>query len=346
MSDDTLLTTPEDIATAVQQVLAESLAYLAPAALHTAVRLRIADHLADGPKTAAELAALTRTDALSLHRVLRFLAMRGVFRVDAREVFHLTPAAQPLRTDVPYSVAAAVELFTDKMYWRPAGHLVDTVRQGATVFPDAFGAPILDYVDTDDPPGQLFADAMDQVSTTEQDLVAACCDLPDTGTVVDVAGGRGGFLKTVLAQHPGLTGVLLERERVLRRHRLGEDPGIAGRWQTRVGDFYAAVPPGADVYVLKRILHDKSEPDILRILHTCREAMTPQSRLLVVDAVAPREEGGMPPAVALSDLLMLTVYEGRERTEAEYRDLLAVAGLRTLRVTPTPAVLSVIEAAA
>ncbi|MGP4091875.1 methyltransferase, partial [Streptomyces sp. KR55] len=234
-------------------------------------------------------------------------------------------------------------LFTDEMYWLPAGRLEDTVRKGSTVFNDIFGGPIFDHVDGDGEPGQVFTDAMATLSTMEQGAIADAYDFPETGTVVDIAGGLGGFLRTVLTKNPGLHGVLLERETVLRRHRL-DDPAIEGRWEAVQGDFFEAVPPGADFYVLKRIVHDKSEADNLRILRAVRKAMSERSRLLVIDAVAPLES--VPPSVTLSDLLMLTVFDGKERTEAEFAELLAAAGLTLLRVIPTPGSLSIIEVTA
>ncbi|MFL4951223.1 methyltransferase [Streptomyces sp. MMS24-I31] len=331
-----------EIAAAVRQVLGDSLGYLYPAALRVALRHDIADHLTDGPKTSQQLAELTGTHAPSLHRILRFLATRGIFEEDDNATFHLTPAAHVLRTDVPYSVRSTALLFTDEMYWQSAGRLEDTVRNGTTAFNDIFGAPFFDHLPGDEEREQLFSDAMDTMSATEQNGIVASYGFPETGTVVDLAGGLGGFLRTVLAGNPGLHGILFERESVLQRHKLDE-PVVEGRWETAAGDFFEHVPPGADFYVLKRIIHDKSDADGLRILRTVRAAMTERSRLLVVDPVRPPAD--VPPSVTLSDMVMLTVFEGRERTEQELEELLAAAGLKSLRVIPTPGALSIVEVA-
>jgi hypothetical protein len=148
-------------------------------------------------------------------------------------------------------------------------------------------------------------------------------------------------LHAVLTRNPGLRGVLFDREPVLGHHRLG-DPAIAGRWETAAGDFYASVPGGADVYLLKRILHDKSDEECRAVLRTIRRAMTVGARLLVIDPVVPAD-GTANPHV-LSDVLMMTVWGGRERTEAELRALLAGAQLNLTRVIPTGAALSIAEA--
>ncbi|GAA2927857.1 methyltransferase [Streptomyces enissocaesilis] len=129
---------------------------------------------------------------------------------------------------------------------------------------------------------------------------------------------------------------------MLQRHTL-DDPAIEGRWETVVGDFFQAVPPGADFYVLKRIIHDKSDADSLRILRTVRDAMSERSRLLIVDAVRP--DADIPPSAVISDVLMLTVFDGLERSEEELEELLSAADLKSLRVVPTPGALSVVEVA-
>ncbi|MFF9020301.1 methyltransferase [Streptomyces eurythermus] len=340
MSDDKAQQAAQ-IAAAIRQVLGDSLGYLYPACLRVAIRAGVPDLLAGGPRTTGQLADATGLHAPFLYRVLRFLATRGVFREDDDGAFHITPAAQVLRSDVPYSVRSAALLFTDEMYWKSAERLEDTVREGTTVFDDIFGVPVFDRVDGDGAPAVLFSEALDSLSMTEQTAIADSYAFPPAGTVVDLAGGTGGFLRTVLARNPKLRGVLFERAPVLARHRL-DDPAIAGRWETVAGDFYESVPAGADVYVLKRIVHDKSRADCLRILRNCRKAMGEGSRLLIVDAVVPDKD--VPPGIVLSDVLMLTVFEGKERTKDEFASLLGEAGLNLLRIHPTPASLSIIEA--
>ncbi len=327
---------------AVRQLLGDSLGYLYSAALRVAVRVGVADHLAAGPLPVERLAALGGVQAEHLHRVLRFLATRGVFREDEDGVFHLTTAASLLRSDSPLPLRSLVMLFTDELYWLPAGRLEDTVRKGSTVFEDIFGAQFFDYLPTDKERSELFSTAMAVLSLTEQGGIVESYHFPGTGEVVDIGGGLGGLLRAILTSNPGLTGILFDREPVLRQHRL-DDPAITGRWETAAGDFYTSIPVGSDIYLLKRILHDKTDADCVRVLRACRQAMPGDGRLLIIDPLVP-PAGDYPVATKLSDILMMAVFEGKERTEDQLAALLAEAGLTLSRVIPTPTALTIAEA--
>lgn len=334
---------PQQIGAAVRQVLRDSLGYLYPAAMRVAVKVGVADHLADGPKTAAEIAASSGVHADHLRRVLRYLATRGVFREDDSGAFHLTTAAGLLRSDSPLGMSSVVLLLTDPMYWLPAGRLEDTVRAGTTVFDDIFGTSLFEYLARDDELGRIFHTALDDLSATEHNGVARACPLPGTGTVVDVGGGRGGLLHAILAEHTGLHGILLDREEVVREHRL-DVPAIAGRWQVVGGDFFADIPPGADAYLLKRIIHDWDEPHSVKLLRACRDALADQGRVFIIDTVVPPGNDDHPSK--LSDLAMMVVFDGKERTENELSDLLAQADLKLNQIIPTGGTLSIVEAVA
>jgi len=327
-------------AASIRQVLGDSLGYLYPAALRVAALTNVADHLTDGPRTVPELAELTGTDAGHLRRVLRFLATRGVFREDESGAFHLTAAADVLRTDSALSVRTTVLLLTDDIYWRCAGKLDDTVRTGTTVFNSLFGSPLFDYLHADADRETLFHVGIADLSNIEQDAIAEAYDFPASGRLVDVGGGPGGFLQAVLNRNPGLTGVLFEQQSVLDQNRM--DASLADRWEPATGDFFAAVPGGGDIYILKRVLHDWDDADSLRILTSCRAAMPEHARVLIIDAVIP--PGNDPHPSKLYDLAMMTIFDGKERTEVEFNDLLAAAGLKPNRIIPTPGTLSIIEA--
>ena len=334
---------PAALGAAVRQVLGDSLGYLYPAALRVAVRVGVADHLAGGPLPVQRLAALGGVQEDHLRRVLRFLATRGVFREDEDGAFHLTTAASSLRSDSPLSVRSTVLLLTDEMYWLPAGRLEDTVRKGTTMFNDIFGSPLFDYLAGDEERARIFHTGIADLSTMEQDGIAESYSFPDTGMVIDVAGGPGGFLQAVLSRNPRLRGVLFDQEPVLREHRL-TDPAIAGRWEIAAGDFFTAVPRGGDMYLLKRVLHDWDDAESLRILRSCRAAMSDQARLLVIDAIVP--PGNDPHPSKLYDIAMMTIFDGKERTEQEFGGLLAAADLKPTRVIATPGTVSIIEAVA
>lgn len=332
---------PSDVGAIVRDVLGDSLGFLYPAALRVAVRLKVADVLAAGPMTVEQLAEATGSHAGHLRRVLRYLATRKVFREDEAGLFHLTAVAGFLRVDSPVPIRSMILLLTDPaIYWEPTGRLEDTVRNGTTVFNEINGMALFDYLAANQDSGSVFHTGIADLSIIEQGGIADAFDFPEAGTIVDVGGGPGGMLHTILTRNPGLRGILFEQESVLGQLRL-DDPAIAGRWDTVAGDFFSDVPPPGDIYLLKRVLHDWSDADSLRILKTCRAAMRDDARLLVIDAVIPL--GNDPHPSKLYDVAMMTNFDGKERTAAEFDELFAAAGLKALRIIPTPGTVSVIE---
>lgn len=323
----------------------EAVGFLLPAALRTAAELRVADHLADGSRTAGELATVTGADPRSLHRVLRLLATRDIVRQDGADRFTLTAAGAALGSAGPHSVRHAVLMLTDRAFWLPAGEMTRCVTDGRPVFEPIFGMPFFDYFAQDSATAEVFHAGMAAMSELENEPIAAACDFPPTGTVVDIGGGHGGLLHAVLRNHPGLTGVLYDQAHVLDGHRLGSEhaPDIAGRWSTAAGDFFSAVP-SADIYLIKRILHDWDDDQCAAILRNCRAAMRPGGRVLAIDAVI--GEDNLPHQAKTIDLLMMALLPGRERTREEFAALFDTAGLRLTRIVRTPAVLALIEAVA
>ncbi len=321
-------------------LLEQSVGYFYSAALRAVARLNIADHLAGSARTPDELAAAAGVHGPSLYRTLRFLATRGVFAEDDEGRFRLTPAAELLRTDAPRSIRSAVLMLTDQVFWKPAELLDETVRTGETQFEEIFPAPFFDWLGQDAEAGENFHVGMAAMSDFENRRVAQRYDFSGLSTLVDVGGGQGGFLVEVLRSAPDLHGVLFDEEHVLAQHRLGEVRNPGG-CETVVGDFFNAVPPGADAYVLKRILHDWDDEECTRILARCREAMAPDGRVLAIDSVIP--PGNEPHTGKAVDMLLMTSLTGQERTTAEFEALFASAGLSVRRVIPTSAPVSIVE---
>ena len=313
------------------------------AAVCAAARLGIADHLAGGARSAADLASATGTHAPSLHRFLRTLAGFGIVEAGPDARFALTPLGEALKTGAPGAARSTLIAFGGKSFWRPWEEIIYSLETGKPAFDKIWGMPFFDYLARDAEAASFFSEAMVGFHGSEPPTVAAAYDFSDVGTVIDVGGASGNMLAALLSRHAHLRGVLFDLPHVVRdAPALLEAHGVAGRVTIEPGSFFERVPAGGDAYVLSHIIHDWSEEQCLTILGHCRKAMGPGGRLLIVETVLP--EGNTPHQGKLQDLVMLVFPGGQERSEAEYKDLLRKAGFRLRRVVPTTSVVSVVEA--
>jgi len=323
-------------------LLDQAMGYAYQAALRVAALLQVADHLSQGPMTAEELAKITGTHGQRLHRVLRVLATRGVFHEIEGGRFELNPLAELLRTDAALSLRSAVLMLTDERLWRPVGKLVESVR-GNSAFKHIYGMSFWDYWAKDDVSTEDFHVGMSSMSDAENLFLARSYDFPENATVADIAGGFGGLLLRVLQQNPTLKGILFDRANVLARNRLGE-LGDSRRWKLAEGDFFHTVP-SADIYLLKYIMHDWPDEKSTQILRCIRKAMPVGARVLIMDPIIPK--GNAHHTGKIMDLLCMGIYDGgRERTEKEFRQLLADSDLKINRIIDNGFYISTIEAVA
>jgi len=310
--------------------------------LHVLAVLGIADRLDEAPATAVDLAARTEVDADSLERVLRLAAYFGVVAEVAGGRFALTELGQGLRSDVPGSMRALAVMLGAEHY-RAWADLMYSVRTGKPAFPHIFGSPMFAYL-AQHPEAQAEFDAA-MAGNVENQLtgLVKACDFSRAAIVVDVGGGNGALAATILTANPSVTAVIEDQAQVLESARefLGSR-GLLERCRLVEGDFFESVPEGGDVYVLSHILHDWDDESALKILRNCRSAQRPSSQLLLLESVM--SPHGMPSAASLFDVNMLVMLGGRERTEEEYRSLLAQASFRLTRVIPVSDRRSVIEA--
>ena len=311
-------------------------------AVSVAAKLRIADKLTSGPKSAADLARETGTHAASLYRLLRALASVGVFAEDADGRFRLTPMAEYLRTGVPGSMRGIADYCGSDWSWRAWGNLLDSIRTGETAFDRVFGEPCFDYLAKHPEDSAVFNEGMTGFSTSVAPAVAAAYDFSRLGTVVDVGGGHGVMLATILKAFPNVRGVVFDAPHVADGAR---EPiraaGLADRCRAEGGDFFKSVPAGGDAYLMKHIIHDWPDDKATTILKNCRAAVNPGGKLLLVEIVI--KPGNEPDLGKILDLEMLVLPSGRERTEGEYAALFAGAGWRLTRVVPTNSPMQVIE---
>lgn len=313
-------------------------------ALYVAAELGIADLLADGPQTYEALAARTATHAPSLRRVLRLLVTAGVFTESEDQRCELTPIGACLRGG-PGSFRAVVRLFGGPMVWRSWGGLLDTVRTGEPAFGRVFETDSFRYLADHPDEAAVFDEAMGTFTDLISGAVAAAYPFSSMRSLIDVGGGEGALLTTILRGCPGLRGVVFDLPRLEQTARRHIAADVVDRCQFVGGDFFEAVPAGFDAYLLKHVIHDWDDTHAARILATCRHAMAPEAKLLVVEGVYPPKVDGSPASrgAAANDVNMLVCTGGRQRSEAEFRALYAAAGFRLTRIIPTMAMSCVIE---
>jgi C-methyltransferase len=314
-------------------------------AITVAVELGIADTLAAKPLAIDDLARKVGANPDALSRLLRALIGRGIFRQRRDGRYDLTPLARTLRSDTPESMAAFARLVgspQDREHW---SHCIDAVRTGESVVPKLRGKEGFDYVAGEPELAEIF----NQVHTTYTELALAALmsayDFAGYRTIVDVGGGHGRLLAGILAATPTANGVLFDlrhvvadAEPMLRKHQ------VVDRVRIAEGSFFDAVPDDGDVYVLKNILHDWPDSKALEILKTVRAAAREGATVLLVESVIPPHDREF--TTKWLDLEMLVDNGGRERTAAEYQDLLQNTGFHMTRVIPTASPFSLIEAKA
>lgn len=319
--------------------------YSVSRAVGIAAELGIADIIKDAPKTADDLAALTGSHPRSLYRLLRACASVGVFSEDAGNRFSLTPLAECLRSDNPESLRAFAIMITSDIQFKMWAELPYSIKTGEPAFDKVFGMPNFDYYFSHEKEGKIFNDAMTSLSMGSSMIVLENYDFTGIKKLVDVGGGHGFLLASILKKYPEMTGVLFDNEVVVQEAKvLLQEHGVADRCATFGGDFFKTAPLGGDAYILKHIIHDWSDEECLTILSNCRRGIATGGKILVVEMVVP--EGNEPSISKLLDLSMLAILTGRERTANEYETLLKKAGFEVTKIVPTMSPYSIIEGVA
>ena len=294
--------------------------------------LGVADALDGQRLTAEELAPRVGANADALHRVLRAAAVDGIVRMDRRGRFRLTGLGKTLKSDAPASLrswARYMNLASTRDAW---GDLTESVRTGRSAFPRVHGKSVWTWFAEHPEEERLFAEAMRSVTEVDAPGLSSAGLWPEEGTVCDVAGGAGTLLAALLAERPGLRGVLVEAKGVLAEAEgFLAGRGLRDRVELREGDLFGELDAEADVYVLKNILHDWDDETSARILDNLRATMRPGSRVVLIEQLQERNEPH--PFASLTDLQMLTQCDdGRERSPAELQGMLAAARLEPGRV--------------
>ena len=342
MSDEPTVSKSDDLPPRAEIMKIVGSAMIARA-LAIVAELGIADHVAQRPQNAEELAVATGSHHGALYRLLRMLASHGIFAEDDAGRFHNTPLAEALKTEGEDSVRDMVRLGWQDLIWDAYRHLPHTIKTGEPAFTKAFGKDFFDYLAEHPQANSLFDAAMALSADPENAIIARTYNFGRFSNVVDVGGGRGGLLAAVLAGYPNVHGVLFDQQQVIAEPIHLERADVLDRCEIVSGDFFDRIPSGGDVYVLKRILHDWDDNTSVNLLRRCREAGTIESRILTIDSVI--KPGNEPDSNKTMDVGMMILTRGRERTEKEFQALYHEAGLRLTRIIQTelPSTLSIVE---
>ena len=311
------------------------------AAVSVAAELGISDEIADAPLSIARLATRVGADEDTLDRLMRVLVALGVYAEDADGRYANTTLGECLRSDVPGSMRPLARTFQDPATWAAWGHLAHSVRTGDNAFEALQGVDVWSYRGAHREANAVFNATMAALTSRMATAVADAYDFAGLSTVVDVGGGDGVLLEAVLERHQQLTGTVFDLPQALPSGpSAGASESVGSRWSVMSGDFFESVP-AADAHLLKKVLHDWSDEQCVLILETCRRGLDPGGVVLVVESLLDRP--GRELEAALSDLNMLVMPGGRERTTEEFATLFDAAGLRLARVLETPTEVVVLE---
>jgi hypothetical protein len=313
-------------------------------ALYSAAALGIADLLKDGPLTSMEVAGHLEVNESALYRILRLLASQSVFEETSPRTFANSKLSHFMRSGVPDSVRSILIFRGSELFYQPFAEILYSVRTGKPARTKVFGVDGWEYLKQHPEQAQIFDDAMTDMSGLIGPTVAAAYDFGRWGSIMDVGGGNGSLLASVLKAHPKVRGVLADLPHVLERAQ--QRGFLGGELQVRSSmhacDFFREVPPGCRTYMMKNVIHDWDDDDGVAILANCRRAVPVDGALLLVEWALP--EGNLDSLGKLYDVVMLVNTGGKERTVEEYRQLLARAGFRIHEVVRTSSDLNIIEA--
>lgn len=319
--------------------------------IYVAAKLGIADLLKEGPRDVVDIAAASGVDLVVLRRVLRFLVSRGVCGALPGDRFELTELGQPLRSDRPDSVQHRAIFFGEVLFplW---GELLHTVTSGESAAPRVFGMSLWEYFAEHPESGALFDRTMASAARYRLDPAVAAYDFSVFGTIVDVGGGNGTLLISILRTYPQPRGIVFDLPLVAERARQNiEAAGLTDRCIAMSGNALERVPEGGDAYLLSNFLVDLDDDRAGTILRHCRKAMADSARLLLIEWVIPAADEAPDPYrfwdTASADLIMLAIgggRGGRVRTAGEFRELLETAGFALEQVISTGSTVRVIEA--
>jgi hypothetical protein len=319
-------------------------AYHEAALVYAAVKLGLPDRLAAGPATAEQLASVLGLSAPHLHRFLRGLCGIGICEELPDGAFALAGGGECLRSGSPSRLAEKVQIVVGQ-YWWPWANVVSNLKTGKPAFEQSFGMRVSDWRAKHAEQGALFDSYLAKETLAQAGPIVTALDLSGMKCLADIGGGYGGLLAALLNAHQDIEAILFDRPQTIEAARpFLRSLGVAARVTFAAGDFLAAIPVQADLYLLKGVLQQWDDADALTILRNCRAAMPDGARLAIIERLLP-ERAADDPAAIMIDLHMMTITGGRARSLAEFTKLLYETGFALSKAAPTGAGLSILEAA-
>jgi hypothetical protein len=304
-------------------------------------QLGIPDLVEAGPRSAEDLASQIGAHPRALYRLMRATASVGVLSEGLDGKFSETPMSAVLRSNGKPSLRDLAIMGGREWHGRGWAHLEYCVRTGNPAPNQIYGKHMFKYFEENPEEAQIFNGAMTSLSAIDSPAVAEAYSFDEIHSLVDVAGGHGLLLATIMARNPHLKGTLYEEAHVVEGAKHGPLKPLMERCTMVSGDMFSSVPAGADAYIMKHIIHDWPDELCLKILKACRNAVNPGGKLLVVDSVIQPGDDFSP--AKFLDLQMLIFPGGCERTEKQFRELFAAAGWQLIRILPTASVESIVE---
>jgi hypothetical protein len=295
--------------------------------LHVVAELDVAGAIPPEGGALEGVASAVGVHADSLARILRLLASRGIFRLDGNWISH-TALSAFLRDDHPETLRPLVRMFGQEIHWRSAGALIHAVATGSSVAPHVYPeGGVWEYRAANPEQGAIFDAAMEAKARTQIQAILKSYDFASFKCIVDVGGGTGHLLRALLSEHKGVAGILFDTPTVIERAKsLNSD--VPMRFVP--GDFFSTRLPSGDLFILLEVLHDWDDGSCGAILRAIRNAARPESRLLVIEVEMTEEEG--PNWPMLLDVIMMTLFAARQRTNSEYVKLIEANGFAPGRI--------------
>jgi len=318
-------------------------AFILSRAIHIAAEIKIADHMINGPQNIKLLAQKTNMNVNALYRFLRLLASYDIFSHDDHNNFSLTPLAQQLVSTDPNSLWKWVTYHNDKNRWLAYGDMKYSIETGKPSFDHIFGKGYFDFLTENPLLAQQFDEGMQNISAKENESIVHSYNFSTYSTIVDIGGGKGGLLTEIITNNLAQNGILFDLKHV---------QASATQYLTELNlqnhinfitstGFFNPIPKNADLYILKRVLHDWSDEDCISILKNCHHAMQQDSRLLIIDTIVSQEN--VRDFSKDIDIAMMVLCGGKERTQTEWKMLIEKADLQLINIYTTPSMLSIIE---